>query len=70
MTALFTFHHSLFTLHNKVVPKGGLEPPCPYEHTPLKRACLPIPPLRLKSVSWSVSVSVKIKLKLKLKLKL
>gem|GEM_PF-6973994 len=28
------------------VPKGGLEPPCPYEHTPLKRACLPIPPLR------------------------
>lgn len=29
-----------------LVPKGGLEPPCPYEHTPLKRACLPIPPLR------------------------
>ncbi len=28
------------------VPKAGLEPAQPYGHTPLKRARLPIPPLR------------------------
>ena len=29
-----------------LVPKGGLEPPRPVEHYPLKIACLPVPPLR------------------------
>ena len=28
------------------MPKGGLEPPCPYEHNALNVACLPISPLR------------------------
>ncbi len=28
------------------VPKGGLEPPCPFEHNALNVACLPISPLR------------------------
>src|SRR5712692_5650994 len=31
----------------RVMPKGGLEPPCPYEHNALNVACLPISPLRL-----------------------
>jgi hypothetical protein len=30
-----------------VVPKGGLEPPCPFEHNALNVACLPISPLWL-----------------------
>ncbi len=29
-----------------MVPKARLELARPFEHTPLKRACLPIPPLR------------------------
>ncbi len=29
------------------MPKGGLEPPCPFEHNALNVACLPISPLRL-----------------------
>jgi hypothetical protein len=29
-----------------IVPKGGLEPPCPCEHNALNVACLPISPLR------------------------
>src|SRR2546428_284195 len=28
------------------MPKGGLEPPCPFEHNALNVACLPISPLR------------------------
>ena len=28
----------------KTVPMTGLEPACPYEHHPLKVACLPISP--------------------------
>src|SRR6266702_3632606 len=28
------------------VPKGGLEPPCPFEHNALNVACLPVSPLR------------------------
>src|SRR5579863_450722 len=31
----------------RVMPKGGLEPPCPCEHNALNVACLPISPLRL-----------------------
>ncbi len=31
------------------VPKGGLEPPCPFEHNALNVACLPISPLRLEA---------------------
>ena len=34
------------TSSHKKVPKAGLEPAHPYGHTPLKRACLPISPLR------------------------
>lgn len=30
----------------RLVPKAGLEPAQDFSHTPLKRACLPIPPLR------------------------
>ena len=30
-----------------VVPKGGLEPPCPFGHNALNVACLPISPLWL-----------------------
>ena len=30
----------------RVMPKGGLEPPCPFEHNALNVACLPISPLR------------------------
>jgi hypothetical protein len=30
----------------QMVPKARLELARPFEHTPLKRACLPIPPLR------------------------
>ena len=30
------------------MPKGGFEPPRLVRHHPLKMACLPIPPLRLK----------------------
>ena len=30
-----------------LVPKGGLEPPRPFEHNALNVACLPISPLRL-----------------------
>ena len=32
-------------LDRGLVPKGGLEPPR-VPHTPLKRTCLPVPPLR------------------------
>src|SRR5438094_5812519 len=31
------------------MPKGGLEPPCPFEHNALNVACLPISPLRLEA---------------------
>src|SRR3989440_11545283 len=31
-----------------LVPKGGLEPPRPFEHNALNVACLPISPLRLR----------------------
>ncbi len=31
----------------QVMPKGGLEPPRPFEHNALNVACLPISPLRL-----------------------
>ena len=34
------------------LPKGGLEPPCPFEHNALNVACLPISPLR--QVMWFV----------------
>ena len=34
------------------VPKGGLEPPCPYGHNALNVACLPISPLRLVHLSF------------------
>ncbi len=30
------------------MPKGGLEPPRPFEHNALNVACLPISPLRLR----------------------
>ncbi len=32
---------------SEFMPKGGLEPPCPFEHNALNVACLPISPLRL-----------------------
>ena len=31
------------------MPKGGLEPPCPFEHNALNVACLPVSPLRLEA---------------------
>ena len=34
-----------------VVPKAGLEPARGFPHCPLKTACLPVPPLRLKYYS-------------------
>ena len=37
----------LFLPMSLLVPKEGVEPSCPYEHTILSRACMPIPPLRL-----------------------
>src|SRR6266705_2468112 len=36
-------------LRRSWVPKGGLEPPCPFEHNALNVACLPISPLRLEA---------------------
>ena len=33
----------------RALPKGGLEPPCPFEHNALNVACLPISPLRLEA---------------------
>src|SRR5206468_8508430 len=33
-------------LRRSKMPKGGLEPPCPFEHNALNVACLPISPLR------------------------
>ena len=33
------------------MPKGGFEPPRLVRHHPLKMACLPLPPLRLRTVS-------------------
>jgi hypothetical protein len=32
------------------MPKGGLEPPCPFEHNALNVACLPISPFRLVAI--------------------
>ena len=42
------FHVKLvyIALSPSLMPKVGLEPTRPCEHTPLKRACLPISPLR------------------------
>ena len=39
-----------------VLPKGGLEPPCPCEHNALNVACLPISPLRLEAYDTVSSV--------------
>lgn len=37
------------------MPKGGLEPPCPYEHNALNVACLPISPFRLVGLYYCIS---------------
>jgi hypothetical protein len=37
-----------------LVPKMGLEPTQENSHTPLKRACLPIPPLRQVESYWVI----------------
>src|SRR5260221_947227 len=42
----------------RVVPKGGLEPPCPYGHNALNVACLPISPLRLVHFSGQAYITV------------
>jgi hypothetical protein len=36
-----------------LVPKARLELARPFEHTPLKRACLPIPPLRQRDCIYT-----------------
>ncbi len=40
------------------MPKGGLEPPCPYGHNALNVACLPISPLRLVHLSGQAYITV------------
>ena len=35
-----------------VVREGGVEPPCPFGHTDLNRARLPIPPLARDPPGW------------------
>ena len=40
------------------VPKAGLEPARGLPHCPLKTACLPVPPLRLKIILHPDQVSV------------
>ena len=43
------------------VPKVGFEPTRPFGHTPLKRACLPVPPLRHKVVfRWRIGLVPKV----------
>ncbi len=42
----------------RVMPKGGLEPPCPYGHNALNVACLPISPLRLVHLSGQAYITV------------
>ena len=37
------------------MPKGGLEPPCPFEHNALNVACLPISPFRQVGCGLSTS---------------
>ena len=45
-----------------MVPKARLELARPFEHTPLKRACLPIPPLRQAMYLYLYEASLSIKL--------
>ena len=40
------------------VPKAGLEPARGLPHCPLKTACLPVPPLRLKIIPHPDQVTV------------
>jgi len=36
------------TIIKIIVPKAGIEPARGFPHSPLKTACLPVPPLRQK----------------------
>src|SRR6266702_3624444 len=45
---IYGSNHTLVDGGRRVMPKGGLEPPRPFEHNALNVACLPISPLRLR----------------------
>jgi hypothetical protein len=46
-------HPSSMSEDITVVREGGVEPPCPFGHTDLNRARLPIPPLALSPPGWA-----------------